>query len=170
MAEKFAVNDYVIYGKNGLCQISEIKTVHMANTKNEYYVLNSVNGNQVTIYVPCCNEVLMAKMRYPMTKDEIDCLLLSVKGQEIKWIDNNNERNEYFHSITESENYKDWLLLIGCIYLKKQEKLAAGKHLSSHDENTLKLLEKLIEDEFCYSLQLDKNHVSSYIKEKLKIQ
>ena len=32
MAEKFAVNDYVIYGKNGLCQISEIKTVNMANT------------------------------------------------------------------------------------------------------------------------------------------
>lgn len=169
MTEKFAVNDYVIYGKNGLCQISELKTVHMANTKNEYYVLNSVNGNQVTIYVPCCNEVLMKKMRYPMTKDEIDCMLSSVKGQKIKWIDNNNERNEYFHSIAESENYKDWLLLIGCIYLKNQEKLAAGKHLSSHDENTLKLLEKLIEDEFCYSLQLDKNQVSNYIKEKLEI-
>ena len=169
MAQKFAVNDYVIYGKSGLCQVIEIKTVHMANTKNEYYVLNSVNGNQVTIYVPCSNEVLMTKMRYPMTKDEIDSLLVSTKGQEIKWIDNNNERNEYFHSITESENYKDWLLIIGCLYIKKQEKLANGKHLSSHDENTLKLLEKLIQDEFCYSLQLDKDQVSQYIKEKLDI-
>ncbi|MBE6887413.1 MAG: hypothetical protein E7484_03215 [Ruminococcaceae bacterium] len=169
MTEKFAVNDYVIYGKSGLCKVSEIKTVHMANTKNKYYVLNAVNGNQVTIYVPCNNTTLVSKMRLPMTKEEIDLLLSNTKGQEIKWIDNNNERNEYFHSIAESENYKDWLLLIGCIYMKKREKLAAGKHLSSHDENTLKLLEKLIEDEFCYSLQLDKNQVSNYIKEKLEI-
>ena len=170
MATKFAVNDYVIYGKSGLCQVTEIKTVHMANTKNEYYVLNSVNGNQVTIYVPCNNEVLVSKMRYPMTKEEIDTLLLSAKGEEIKWIDNNNERNEYFHSITDGENYKDWLLLVGCLYLKKQEKLSNGKHLSTHDENTLKLVEKLIQDEFCYSLNLDKNQVSQYIKNRLVIE
>lgn len=170
MAEKFAVNDYVIYGKSGLCKVNEIKTVHMANTKNEYYVLNAVNGNQVTIYVPCSNESLVSKMRRPMTKEEIDCLLVSAKGQEIKWIDNNNERNEYFHNITESDDYKSWILLVSCIYLKKKEKLASGKHLSSHDENTLKLVEKLIQDEFCYSLKLDKSQVSQYIKDKLETE
>ena len=68
MAEKFAVNDYVIYGKSGLCKVNEIKTVHMANTKNEYYVLNAVNGNQVTIYVPCSNESLVSKMRRPICR------------------------------------------------------------------------------------------------------
>lgn len=168
MSEKFAVNDHVIYGKSGLCFVKEIKTIQMSGTKNQYYILNSVNGNEVTIYVPCSNETLVSKMRRPMTKEEIDFLLSSAKGEEIKWIDNNNERNEYFHSITESDNYKDWILLIGCIYLKKQEKLANGKHLSSHDESTLKLVEKLIQDEFCYSLNLDKSQVSEYIKNKME--
>ena len=51
--------------------------------------------------------------------------------------------------------------------MKKKEKHAANKHLSSRDENTLKLLEKLIEDEFCYSLGLERSQVSEYIKEKL---
>lgn len=170
MTEKFAVNDYVIYGKSGLCFIKEIKAVRMANTKEEYYVLNSVNGNQVTIYVPCNNENLVSKMRRPMTKEEIDNILSDAKGHEIKWIDNNNERSEYFKKITDSDNYRDWVLLVSCIYLKKQEKLASGKHLSTHDENTLKLVEKLIQDEFCYSLNLDKTQVSQYIQEKLNIE
>jgi len=170
MAEKFAVNDYVIYGKSGLCFVKEIKKMRMANGPlSEYYVLNSATGNAVTIYVPCDKENLVAKMRRPLTKDEIDEILEEAKGQHINWIDNNNERADYFKKITDGDNYRDWILLVSCIHIKKIEKLANGKHLSSKDENTLKLLERLIEDEFCYALQLDSNQVSKYIQEKLGI-
>lgn len=167
MAEKFAVNDYVIYGKSGLCFIKEIKKMLMAGTRAEYYILNAVNGNDVTIYVPCNNEKLVGKMRRPMTKAEIDEILDAAKGQQIKWIDNNSARNEAFQQITDSENYRDWVLLVGCLYMKKKEKHASGKHLASHDENTLKLLEKLIQDEFSYSLDIDKYKVYEYIQNKL---
>lgn len=170
MAEKFAVNDYVIYGKSGLCFVKEIKKMRMANGPlSEYYVLSSATGNAVTIYVPCDKENLVAKMRRPLTKNEIDEILEDVKGQEIKWIDNNNERADYFKSITDGDNYRDWLLLVSCIHLKKIEKLSNGKHLSSKDESTLKLLEKLIEDEFCYSLKLEKIQISEYIQQKLEV-
>ncbi len=170
MAEKFAVNDYVIYGKSGLCFVKEIKKMRMANGPlSEYYILNSATGNAVTIYVPCDKENLVSKMRRPMTKDEIDMILAEAKGQEISWIDNNMERTDRFKEITDGDNYRDWLLLASCLHMKKKEKHAANKHLSSRDENTLKLLEKLIEDEFCYSLGLERNQVSEYIKEKLEI-
>ena len=89
--------------------------------------------------------------------------------QEIEWINNSFERNDRFKEITDSDNYRDWLLLASCLHLKKKEKLAANKHLSSRDENTLKLLEKLIEEEFCYSLKLERRQVSEYIKERLEI-
>ena len=167
MADKFAVNDYVIYGKSGLCFIKEIKRMLMAGTIAEYYILNAVNSNDVTIYVPCNNEKLVSKMRRPMTKQEIDEILSDAKGREINWIDNNAARSEAFHQITDSENYRDWVLLVACLYLKKKEKLANGKHLSLHDENTLRLLEKLIQDEFSFSLGIDKNQVAEYIQNKL---
>lgn len=171
MAEKFNVNDYVIYGKSGLCFIKEIKKMRMANGPlSEYYILNSVSGNNVTIYVPCDKENLVAKMRKPLTKTEIDAILEDANGQQINWIDNNNERADYFKKITDNDNYRDWILLISCIHMKKAEKAANGKHLSSKDESTLKLLEKLIEDEFCHSLQLDSNQIGDYIKEKLNIK
>ena len=171
MAEKFNVNDYVIYGKSGLCFIKEIKKMRMANGPlSEYYILNSVSGNNVTIYVPCDKENLVAKMRRPLTKTEIDTILEDAKGQQINWIDNNNERADYFKKITDSDNYRDWILLISCIHMKKTEKQANGKHLSSKDESTLKLLEKLIEDEFCYSMQLNSNQIGEYIREKLNIK
>lgn len=170
MASKFAVNDYVIYGKSGLCFVKEIKKMRMANgPMSEYYILNAVNGNAVTIYVPCDKENLVAKMRRPMTKEEINEVLESARGEKIAWIDNNNERNDRFKEICDGDNYRDWLLLASCLHIKKKEKHAANKHLSSRDENTLKLLEKLIEEEFCYSLQLERNQVSDYIREKLNI-
>jgi len=170
MAEKFAVNDYVIYGKSGLCFVKEIKKMRMANGPlSEYYVLNSASGNAVTIYVPCDKENLVAKMRRPLTKDEIDEILAEAKGQHISWIDNNNERAEYFKKITDSDSYRDWLLLVSCIHMKKIEKAANNKHLSGKDESTLKLLEKLIEEEFCYSLNLERNQISEYIQKKLEI-
>ena len=170
MAEKFNVNDFVVYGKSGLCFVKEIKKMRMANGPlSEYYVLNSAAGNAVTIYVPCDKENLVAKMRRPLTKNEIDTILEEAKGQQINWIDNNNERAEFFKKISDSDNYRDWLLLVSCLHLKKTEKAANGKHLSSKDESTLKLLEKLIEEEFCYSLKLKRDKISEYIKEKLEI-
>ena len=79
MAEKFAVNDYVIYGKSGLCIVKEIKKMRMANGPlSEYYILNAASGNAVTIYVPCDKENLVSKMRRPMTKDEIDAGLITI--------------------------------------------------------------------------------------------
>ena len=170
MAEKFAVNDYVVYGKSGLCFVKEIKKMRMANGPlSEYYVLNSVAGNAVTIYVPCDKDALVSKMRHPVTKEEIDSILGETKGQHIEWIDNNNERAEYFKKIVDGDSYRDWLLLASCIHMKKAEKLANGKHLSGKDESTLKLLEKLIEEEFCYSLNLNSSEMSEYIKAKLEI-
>ena len=170
MTNKFAVNDFVIYGKSGLCFVKEIKRMRMANGPfADYYVLNSASGSSVTIYVPCNKEALVAKMRKPLTKDEIDSILAEAKGQQIEWIDNNNERAEQFKKIADSDNYRDWILLIGCIHLKKMEKLANGKHLSTKDENTLKLVEKLVEEEFCHSLKLDVSQVGEYIQEKLGI-
>jgi len=170
MADKFAVNDYVIYGKSGLCFVKEIKKMRMANGPlSEYYVLNSATGNAVTIYVPLDNKNLMAKMRRPLTKNEIDEILSSSKGEKITWIDNNNERADRFKEITDGDNYRDWLLLASCLHMKKKEKLASNKHLSARDENTLRLLEKLIEEEFCFSLNLERNQISEYIQKKLEI-
>lgn len=167
---KFSVNDCVVYGKSGLCKIIEIKKILVAGKRDEYYILNSINENQVTIYVPCNNITLVSKMRYPMTAEQINNILLEAKGQHLPWIENRIERANYFNSITESENYRDWLLLVGCINLKKQEKRKNVKPLSSNDEKTLNLLEKLIEDEFCYSLNIEHSKIGEYIRQKLGIE
>ena len=169
MACKFAVNDYVVYGKSGLCVIKEIKQMRMANGPlSDYYILGSADGNDFTIYVPCDKEDLVAKMRRPMTKEEIDDVLAHAKGQQIKWIDNSIERSDYFKRITDSGNYSDWLQLAACLHLRKAQRAAVSKHLSGRDESTLRLLEKLIEQEFCYSLQLKPEQVGRYIQERLK--
>ena len=168
MACEFAVNDYVVYGKSGLCIVKEIKQMSMAGGPlAQYYILGNAYENDVTIYVPCDKDNLVAKMRRPMTKEEIDNVLEHTKGQEINWIENSIERADYFKQIADSENYSDWLLLAACLHLRKTQRAAVGKHLAGRDESMLRLLEKLIEQEFCYSLQLKPEQLGRYIQERL---
>ncbi|MBO5007572.1 MAG: hypothetical protein J6D26_01895 [Clostridia bacterium] len=169
MDNRFCKDDFVVYGKNGVCFIEDIRTMDFAGEKGEYYVLRPKSNGNSTVYVPLAKEELVSKMRPVMTKDEIDSLLESAMGKEIEWIDAKNLRLETFNGILSGGNSRDLLLLVGCIYMKKQEKLAAGKRLSSTDENILKSAERLVEEEFSFALRCSADRVVSYIKNKLKI-
>ena len=61
------------------------------------------------------------------------------------------------------------LLMIRCIYMKKRELLPLGKKLPTTDENTLKAAEKLVEEEFAYSLELPRTDVGKYIRRLLDV-
>lgn len=170
MDNRFSKDDFVVYGKNGVCFIEDIKTMDFAGEKGEYYVLRPKSNGTSTVYVPLAKEELVAKMRPIMTKDEIDSLLESTRGKEIEWIDAKNLRYESFNSILSGGNSRDLLLLVSCIYLKKKEKIAAGKQLSSTDENILKAAERLVEEEFAFALRCSVDRVVKYIKDKLEIE
>ena len=105
-----------------------------------------------------------------MTKDEIGSILQRAKGHEMEWIENKNARAEYFRKIVSSGNYSDMILMISCIYLKKKELESIGRKLWFSDEGVLNSTEKLIEEEFSFSLQLFGEQISSYIRGALGLK
>ncbi|MBQ7986383.1 MAG: CarD family transcriptional regulator [Clostridia bacterium] len=163
--------DYIRYASNGVCLIDDIKSIDINRSKNpkSFYVLKPISASSSTIYVPLDNNELVSKMRYILSKTEIDSLINSVKNDKIDWISDRKERNNSFKQIIKDSDPRELLKLVSCIYLKKQELSADGKKLSSTDEGHLLQAEALIENEFAFVLKLDGLGVGNYIRAMLGI-
>lgn len=170
-SSRFAKGEYVVYGTNGICLIEDIRLMKFAldTEKSDYYILKPASNDASTIYVPMKNEKLVGKMRSIMTKDEIDSLLLGMRDKEIQWEKDRRYRSEIFHEILVKGVTQKLLLMIRCIYMKKRELLPLGKKLPTTDENTLKAAEKLVEEEFAYSLEIPRTDVGKYIRRLLDV-
>ncbi len=170
--QKYNKGDYVIYGVNGICRIEDVRVQKPAfgsGAEELVYVLKRLEKANLTITVPAGSEKLMAKMRELFTKAEIDALLLGAREHEIVWIDDKRERAEVFRGIMMQGVREDLILMIRCIYLQKQTLLLRGKKLNIADEEALKTAEKLVREEFAYSLGIEPDAVGAYIRNALRI-
>lgn len=96
---QYKKGDYVKYASSGVCIIEDIRTMDSISKGREFYVLKPIKDTKSTVYVPLDNETLTEKMRYIMTKQEIDDLLKSIKFTDISWIDDRKIRSQTFKTI-----------------------------------------------------------------------
>ena len=79
-----------------------------------------------------------------------------------------NARNNCFRQILKDGKLEDFLAVIRCIYQRKMLLAEKGKKLASADEAVLVSSEKLIREEFAYTLGIPEGEVTEYIKSKLE--
>ncbi len=165
MSEKYNVGDYVVYDVYGICRISKIEKLTFIKNKpkRDYYVLSPLNADSSTYYVPVSGDAAGDKIRLPMTEDEIRQLLTTAKNTVITWIEKRQERNDSYNRILLSGITPELVSLIGCLYNKKQQLSSVGKKLSSTDESTFFEAEKMVKEEFAFSLNIPTDKVSEYI-------
>ena len=89
----YSIGEIVLYGSNGVCEITEITTKKIGKDSIEYYVLKPVCSDSSTLFVPTQNEMLVSRMRVVLSSDEIKDILSQKTDNEI-WIDNKAERCE----------------------------------------------------------------------------
>lgn len=166
MADVSKVGTHVLYGKMGVCFVKEITRMsYGSGSGEEYYVLAPISDARSSIYVPCANEELAAKMCPLLTRDEIDALLAGEDVSVMSWVDDRNERGALYRSITSGNDRRALIRLIRCLCRKKEERLAAGKHLSSMDEVALQECVRLVEEEFSMVLSIPRADVERYVEE-----
>ncbi len=160
-------NDVVVYGNYGICRIKETRFTSFSpdRPKEEYFVLYSRDNKNSTYYVPVSSADSI--LRYPMTKSEIEELLDKARNTHIEWPENRQHRSELFHRILSNGISVDLVLLLGCLYSKRLENTAKNKGLSATDEMIFSQAEKLLHNEFAYSLSLSTDKVSSFISDYL---
>lgn len=165
----FDIGEYVSYGINGMCNIEDIRPMQLSQSveKMMYYILRPESNPKSTIFVPVNNQKLVSKMREPMTKDEINAMLVRMKDRTLEWEKDVRFRTESFHEILNNGVNQDLILMIRCLHRKRQELVQLGKKLPARDSNTLKTAERLVEEEFAHVLHIKCEEVSDYIRNVL---
>lgn len=163
MSAATMIGTYVLYGKTGVCLVKEQTTI----SGGQYYVLAPISDSRSSVYVPCDNEMLVARMRPLLSRDEIDALLSDADEVKLAWTDDRNERSMRYRAILSSGDRKELVRLLCCLMRKKQERIGLGKRLSSMDENTLQECVRLVQEEFSMVLGIAVHEVGPYIQERL---
>ena len=77
----FKVNDYIMYGMTGVCQVVDItKESFIDNLQKEYYVLKYIYSNDTIIKIPTDNKKV--PMRKILSKGEVTTLINSMQTAE----------------------------------------------------------------------------------------
>ncbi len=162
----FKVNDYVVYGLTGVCQITDIrKDEHISNDETQYYVLNPVYDSNMTIMVPVNNQNIL--IRSIITKDDVLSLIAKMPEMETVWIEDERQRKANFKAALRSGKNEEWVKLIRTLYLEKEARSVIGKKLTKTDEDIMNAAEKQLNQEFAIVLNISPDEVVPYILEHI---
>ena len=164
----YQVGETVLYGTEGVCVIAEIREMKVGREKAAYYVLQPVRRGGATVFVPLGNEKLLGKMRRLLSPQELDSLLGDVCRTETTWIEDVSARKEEFRRILTAGDRCELLGMIRALYRHREALRRSGKHLRTHDEQTLRDAEKLLNDEFATVLKIEPREVPAYIRARLE--
>ena len=131
----YSIGEVVLYGSNGVCEITEITTKKIGKDSIEYYVLKPVCSDSSTLFVPT-----------QKTDNEI-------------WIDNKAERCEKIKEIISGGDCMKLVELIRRMHFHSKLQLKKGRRLHITDERFLKEAEKMVCDEVSVVLHIDRNDV-----------
>ena len=164
----FKVNDVIIYGTQGVCEITDIEEKSISGIKKEYYVLKPVQYPGSTIYAPTDNALVLKKMHRLLTVEEIHALIDSMPEEKTLWIDNVNERKEHYKTLLADGDHAALIQMIKTLYAHKKQREAEGKCLHVMDEHFFKDAEQILYNEFQYVLKLrSKDELMKYISDRL---
>lgn len=167
----FKIGEVVAYGATGVCTVENIcsTALNRAGTKTqECYVLRPVAAPTCLTYVPTANSLLTERMRPVLSADQIHAMLDSIREQPLEWIDDPRQRAEVFGGIAAAGLSAQLLQLIACLYLEKKNRCGDKRRFSAGDDRLLTAAERIVSEEFAYTLKIKPNQVSAYIADYLK--
>lgn len=161
----FKKGDFVVNTNNGICEINDIVTMNMSGIDKEYYLLIPVAEQTAKVYVPI--DLATQRIRLAMSKKDALELIESIKDIDEAYIENEKEREKTYKEALNSRDPKRLVGIIKTLYLRKQERVEAGKKNTAVDERYFKLAENHLHSELAFALQVDKEKVQEMILNSL---
>ena len=163
----FQKGDRVVYGTSGIYQIEEIGPIDFGAPDQPYYTLRPLSDKGSLTFVPCNNETLTARLRYLMTREEIETVLKEHLSTPMTWDSDRKTRLVTFRDILTEGRPPELLSLIRCLLLQKKTLEHSGRRLSLSDSETLQIALHSIHSEFSLSLGIPPGGVPDYILSQL---
>lgn len=154
----FKVDDYIMYGRTGVCKVIDITNEKFINgEERKYYELSPIhNNNNTIIKIPLDNTKI--PMRKIISKEDVTSLINDMSNMEALWIDDEKKRSNEFKTMLKSGKCEDLIKLIS----NKRH----SKKLNKADKEIIKEAERLVNEEFAIILNISPKEVNSYISSK----
>ncbi len=162
----YAVNDTVLYGKNGVCRIVALEQRRIRNEKKQYYVMHPVFKEDLTLYAPVGKESRLG-MQQVLTADQVRDLIREMPEQPDDWVDDTRQRKELFDEVMGSGDRLRMISMIRTLHRRQVQLQKIGKQLGSKDVQYYKDAQKRIHDEFALALDISPEQVVAFIMHEL---
>lgn len=164
----FSVNDTVMYGRSGICKITEICDKKFGKETHKYYVLHPLYGDNTVIYCPVDSEKV--PMRRLLTAQDVLSLIREMPEQQSDWIENDNLRKEAQTEVLRGGDHKALIALVKMLYRKRIETENSGKRFHRADADAMAQAENMLYQEFAEALGITPEEVVPFIIESLEKQ
>jgi len=163
----FKQNDILVYGNNGICTLTDIKSEEMFGNTSLYYILTPVYDKLSTIYIPIDNNKPVSSLRHVLAKDELDKILYEAKDKEVLWVSAAKERSEHFKKIVSKGLSVDLLCVMKSIIMQKRSFRNTSRKLTYSDTRTLEKCEKIVGEEYAFVFGVDVKDAVEHIENEL---
>lgn len=164
----YSVGDYIIYGSNGVCKIIDIGPMKVAGAVKDklYYTMVPCYIRDSEIFTPVDNNRVV--MRKVMSRQEAEEFIDSIDDIEnLEIIEEKRREIEYKQAVLTCDPVV-LVELIKTINQRVQERTAEGKKVTASDSKYFHLAEESLCGELAISLDMDKDEVKDYLKDKIE--
>lgn len=159
----FEVGDFVSKIGDGICRIQQITGMAFGGKeKREYFVLEPLSKAGSRVFVPV--ETAESRMRAVMSKSDALALIEKIPDLALILADNEKQREQQYHSAVQSNEPEQWARVIKTIYVRREERIAAGKKNTAIDDRYYKIAESCLFSELKLTLGEDQKTVFTRIK------
>ena len=164
----FEKNDYIIYGASGVCRVEDITTMSMDGISKDklFYVLAPSSQKGGKIFTPVDSQKTL--MRRILNRDEAEQLIDEIPDIEELWITNDKLREEKYKECMRSCDCRQWIKIIKTLYMRKLERSALGKKITSTDEKYLRMAEDYLYSELEIPLEVPRESMEEYITGRIE--
>lgn len=157
----FNIGEYVVY-KRDVCKIKDIKEKYFNN--QDYYVLEPINDNSLTIQVPINND--HNNVRSLLSKKEVEKIIKEIPNVPIIECHDRMIENEY-KNLLNTESHLDLIRIIKTTYLRNKERLDKNKKIGDKDNTYFIKAETYLYNEFSIVLGKTLEETKDYIFNKV---
>lgn len=164
----YQINDYVVYGNEGVCQIEAIEKLDFTKSGKEtaYYVLQPVSRNG-KVYTPVDTKVFMRPVISKETAKALISQIPSIKAETGGPTNAAILKNKYTETLQEN-NCEDLIQLIKSIYHKGDIAQEKNKKMGQTDKFFLRKAEDLLYGELAVVFDMSTGRVREYVENKLE--
>ena len=163
----FQAGDVIVCGTHGVCRVEKVGPLSSAVADRDrlYYTLKPLYERGSVVFTPVDNEKMV--IRPVISREEALRLIDGIRDAEALGIEDERKREENYNTALKSCRAEELVKMIKTINARKRSRAARGKKATDADSRYVKLAEDYLYGELAISLDLERDQVKAFIRERI---